>query len=115
MKYPLKFRELLEIELKDIDAPDYAWITYAVCGMTPEACGWQGWILESLFKHTGGPTPAGAFDKLLPVDNPDQRCPRCRQRLFRTSATIRFVPSLDQTPAHGKPGVDYGVSSLEYD
>lgn len=115
MAFPEKFRHLLEIELRDVDTPDHAWITYAVCGLTPDACGWQGWILESLFKKDAKETNANADQQPLPIDNFEQRCPRCRRLLFRTSATMRFAPSANQASPQGRPGVDYDTSPLDYE
>ena len=40
--FPRKFKHLLEIECEDRRAPPQAWLTYAVCGVTQDACGWQG-------------------------------------------------------------------------
>lgn len=114
MPFPMKFRHLLELTLNEVDVPDYAWLTYAVCGVTEDACGWNGWILESLFKKTDKHYPTGTGDKSLPIDNEEQLCPRCRRQLFRTDATIRFERSADQTPIHGEPGVDYDTSPMEY-
>ena len=38
MAFPRKFKHLLEIELKDVETPDYVWITYAVCAVEKDAC-----------------------------------------------------------------------------
>jgi hypothetical protein len=104
----MKFQGLLEIELKDIDVPDYGWVTYSVCGITPEACGCQDWILESLFKGDGITRSAsGGSGKILSMDNTEQLCPRCGRKLFRTRASLRLVPSVDQAPPQGEQELDY--------
>lgn len=103
MNVPTKNRELTELTLEEIDAPDYAWLTYAVCALTDDACGWGGWIIESAFKKTGERHATGTGDKLLSTADSEQRCPRCGGTLFRTNASLRMTPSADQTPVHGKP------------
>lgn len=113
MTVPLKTRELTEIKLQDFDAPGYAWLTYAVCTLKADACGWGGWIIESAFKSTGEHHATGTGDKLLTAADYEQCCPRCGGTLFRTSASLRMIPSADQTLVHGQPGVDYEVSGDE--
>jgi hypothetical protein len=115
MVYPAKFRTLLELELKDVEAPDYAWLTYAVCGTTEDACSWNGWMLEGAFKKNGKRYPTATGDKSLRTIGDDQGCPVCGRKLFRTGATLRFEPSADQKPIHGEPGVDYETSPMEYE
>jgi hypothetical protein len=111
MNVPSKYREIAELTLQDVNAPDYAWLTYAVCVLTDDACGWGGWIIEGVFKRTGEHHATGTGDKLLPAADYEQRCPRCGGTLFRTSASLRMTPSADQTPVHGQPGIDYKVAS----
>lgn len=72
-----------------------------------------GWIIEGVFKRTGEHYTTGTGDKLLPAADYEQCCPRCGGTLFRTSASLRMTPSVDQTPVHGQPGVDYEVSGDE--
>lgn len=112
MPFPAKFKSLLETELSDVDRPDYAWLTYAVCATTTKACGWGGWILEAVFREVD--PPAAAFDGLLPADT-RCKCPRCGRKLFRTSASLRFDRSSDQRHVHGEPGIDYRVVPMEYE
>ena len=115
MSFPAKFRSLLELTSNDVEMPDYAWLTYAVCVLTNDACGWGGWIIESVFKKTAAHHATGTGDKLLPSGDDLQTCPRCGRTLFRTSASIRMTSSADQAPVHGEPGVDYQVVDMEYD
>ena len=42
MSFPLKFQSLIEPNANDVEAPDYVWLAYAVCALTPDACGWAG-------------------------------------------------------------------------
>lgn len=114
MSFPKKSRPLLETELSDLDRPDYAWLTYAACAVTPQACGWAGWILESIFRHVGQPDAGTAKDELLPGDY-RYKCPRCGRQLFRTAATLRFDRSSDQRHPHGEPGIDYKEKPMEYE
>lgn len=115
MGFPAKFRDLLELTLQDVEVPDYAWLTYAVCGMTKDACGWGGWIIEGVFKTTAEHHATGTGDKALPSGEELQRCPRCGGELFRTSASVRMTPSEDQTPVHGTPGIDYEIADMHYE
>jgi len=87
----------MDLTLQDLETPDYAWLTYAVCVLTEDACGWGGWILEGVFKKTGERHATGTGDKLLPGGDDEQICPRCGRTLFRTEASIRMIPSEDQT------------------
>jgi hypothetical protein len=109
MTLPQKHRGLIDLTLNDVERPDYAWLVYAVCAVTEDACGWGGWIIEGAFKKTEERHATGTGDKALPVADDLQACPRCRGLLFRTSASIRMSPSEDQTPVHGLPGIDYEV------
>jgi hypothetical protein len=108
MPFPRKFKSLLEIELEDVEVPDHAWIVYAVCGCYQGSCGWGGWILEAAIKGEG------AGRRILPSADP-LWCPRCGKDLFRTEAALRMVPSDDQRPVHGYPGVDYEVAPVEFE
>lgn len=110
MKFPRKFKNLLEIELKDVDSPDEAWLTYAVCALKNDSCGWGGWMLEAALKR---PNSDGSFTAISASD--EQICPRCGRQTFRTGATLKFVQSSDQTDPSGVPCVDYEVTTIEYD
>jgi hypothetical protein len=39
MAYPEKYRARLDLTLSEVEAPDYAWLTYAVCAVADDACG----------------------------------------------------------------------------
>ncbi|HNS21083.1 MAG TPA: hypothetical protein PKH24_11325 [Sedimentisphaerales bacterium] len=99
MPFPRKFKHLLEIELNDVETPDYVWITYAVRAVEKDGCCWAGWMIEAAFKKTPEGHPTASGDKLLPAMN-NQVCPRCGKTLFRTEASLRMVPSTDQEPPH---------------
>ena len=115
MSFPAKHRNLLELTLKDLETPDYAWLTYAVCALTNESCGWGGWIIESAFKMTVERHPTGTGDEPMPTADGAQICPRCGRTLFRTNASIRMVPSEDQMPVCGEAGTDYEAAEMDYD
>jgi hypothetical protein len=113
MPFPRKFKKLIETELKDIEIPDYVWLTYAVCARENDSCGWGGWMIEAAFKETRKEHPTGTADKTLSAVT-DQVCPRCGKTTFRTAASIKVVPSPDQTRAH-VAGRDYEVLPIEYE
>ncbi len=113
MAYPRKFNPLLDIELPDIDRPDYAWLVYAVCACSKKACGWGGWIIDAVYQYSPELQTTTRRDKPLPALTL-QKCPLCGRDLFRTAADLRFEPSLDQTPI-SVPGVDYRVVPMEFE
>lgn len=102
MAFPKKFKGLLETSPSDVDPPVDTWITYAVCGVDDDSCGWGGWILEGI-RGTTGQLPA----------NTQQICPECGKELLRTEVSVRFEPSEDQTPDL-IAGVDYETVPIEY-
>lgn len=110
MAIPKKFKHLIEIELKDVEVPDYVWLIYAVCAMEKSSCGWGGWMIEAAFKKTGEKYPTGTGDKVLSAVM-DQVCPRCGRTTFGTAALVRMVPSQDQT----QPGPDVECLPIEYE
>lgn len=105
MPFPLKFKARLELSKQDVDTPSEAWITYAVCGCEQEACGWEGWILESV--------ASGEEKKQLRIDD-SQRCPSCGKPLFRTEASYRFSVADDQSPVLIEGG-DYEAIEPEFE
>lgn len=113
MPFPRKFKERLELELEDLERPDYLWLTYAVCGVEKESCGWEGWITEAIYIQTEEHHPTGTGDKLAP--NRDDKCIDCGRPLFRTGASLRFEVSADQTHPVGEPGTDYEVIDPDYE
>jgi hypothetical protein len=110
MALPRKFRHLIELELRDVEKPDYVWLTYAVCATEKDSCGWGGWMIEAAFKQTDGKHLTGTGDKVLSAAM-DQVCPRCGKTTFRTAASIRMVPSEDQT----QPETDGECLPIEYE
>ena len=112
MAFPRKWQRLLETELADVEIPDYVWLTYAVCGLTPDACGWGGWMIEGAFKLTGQREASATGDRVLSAAD-EQQCPHCGRGLFRTGAMVRFEPSANQVPPR-QAGVDYRTSPIKY-
>jgi len=92
MAIPKKFKHLIETKLQDVEVPDYIWLTYAVCAMERESCGWAGWMIEVAYKKTEEKYPTRTGEKVLPAMM-DQVCPRCGRTTFRTAASIQMVPS----------------------
>lgn len=93
---------LQNLTISDVKSPDYAVLTYAVCSVDENACGWGGWMLEGAFE-----TVASKKGVLENGDNPSpsvtlQICPNCTGTLFRTdtahvfdcvgAAELRFSP-----------------------
>jgi hypothetical protein len=110
MGLPRRFKGMMETTLESVIAPEGAWITFSVCSTRPDACGWQGWILESLFLNR----PEGAFrHKQLVIDDRYQ-CPACGLPLYRTAAKMRFSPAADQTPDLLE-GIDYIALPPKYE
>jgi len=103
MDFPQKFKKDLESERGDVLEPDDVWLTYAVCGVEHRSCGWKGWILESA-KKQGIELSAQT----------DQKCPNCKMTMFRTNASIRYLPALDQSVPL-VDGVDYESEPIEYE
>jgi hypothetical protein len=114
MAFPRRFKHLIELELDDIESPDYAWLTYAVCACYKDSCGWGGWMIGAVFHKTEEEHPSSTGDKVLPAMM-DQVCPSCGKALFRTGASIRLERSTDQTPPLIE-GIDYVASDpIEYE
>ncbi len=97
-----KLKCLRELELKDIESPDYAFLEYAVCACDVEPCGWGGWVLGSAFKITEKKHPTGTGDKALPAKM-DRTCPACGKTLYST-AKIRLERSSSNI-AGSRPGL----------
>jgi hypothetical protein len=108
MPFPRKFKQLLEIELTDVEHPDYLVLTYVVCACDPDACGWGGWTLEAAFRED---STAERGARALPSDS-SQRCPRCGKVTFRTLVSVEYTPSEDQTRI--EIGTD-NVAELDYE
>jgi hypothetical protein len=111
MPFPRKFKHLLEIELSDVEAPDYVWLTYAVCACEKNSCGWGGWMIEAAFRKTEEKHPNPTGDKVLYAVMDEQVCPKCGKTTFRTGASIKMIPSGDQTKHH----FDCEILPIEYE
>lgn len=82
--FPKKFEKLLETKKIPVALrPNEAELTFAVCGVEQQSCGWSGWILHVLVRRSGKDVV------LLPSDD-SWKCPRCRMALFRTAASLLF-------------------------
>ena len=112
MSFTRKFQQLIETTAGEVEAPDYVWLAYAVCALTPDACGWGGWMVEAAFKASADHHPTATGDRLLSAAD-EQVCPRCGRATFRTGVALRLVPSADQTPPL-REGADYDVAPIEY-
>lgn len=110
MAFPKKFRSLLESTSENVTVPTYVFLTYAVCGMTPDACGWSGWVLDGVFEVDGIRHNTATGDKLLSSIS-SQICPNCGRETFRTAATFE----LDQSESSHHIGSEPENSTpLEY-
>ena len=114
MTFPAKYRHLLELTDEQVEKPDYLWLSYAVCAVTAEGCGWGGWMIEAAFRRDGRKHPTGTGDRLVSAAN-EQVCPECGGDTFRTGVQLRVEPSADQSKAGLRPGIDYEVVPMEYD
>ena len=114
MPYLRRFKKLLETELTDVVRPDYMWLTYAVCAVSRDACGWGGWIIEGVFQIRPHGNDQPRTDIVLNA-NEQQICPICGEVVYRTGASLRFEPSLDQTHTWAQPGIDYDIAPMEWE
>lgn len=108
MPFPRKFKDLLEATLDSVEKPDFALLTYAVCGCESASCGWAGWILEGAFRDDPTQPSEG---RILPGDY-EQKCPRCGKSTFRTEATVELRLADDQSRV--EIGTD-NVAEIEYE
>jgi hypothetical protein len=92
MPFPEKFRSLIELSEKRLIVPDFLWLSYAVCAVQEDSCGWQGWILESVEK--GDMESKGTQ---VSADT-EQRCPVCNLPLYRTGVEKQFVLNPNARP-----------------
>ena len=89
MTLPEEILRLQDIELDDIDKPDYLWVVYTVCATDEGSCGWGGWQIEAIFQKTIKKYNTFTGDKLL-KSNHYQVCPICGKPTFRTDTSLRF-------------------------
>jgi hypothetical protein len=71
MPFPEKFRPLIELSESQVTIADFVWLSYAVCAVDEDSCGWCGWVIESAWKVVGEDR------KEVEVEaDAEQRCPR---------------------------------------
>lgn len=89
----LERKRLVDLTPADLQLPDFAVLTYAVCALENNGCGSGGWLSEGAFlKGAHGPITLANGDSPLPsVAN--QICPNCGLVLFRTDTAQVFVRS----------------------
>ena len=91
MAFPRKYKNLIETEKEDVTTPSHAWITYCVCAVNYNSCGWGGWSLEAIFHNPN----ANAGEKILEAQT-NQVCPVCGGETYRTGVSYRFDLSSNQ-------------------
>ena len=114
MAFPKRFKDVLEPDPHSAPKPDYVWLVWAACGCEETACGWSGWVIEGAFTRSSIRLSTSTGDALVPADD-RLACPNCGTALFRTDISLRLEPSTDQPRLHGRPGIDYEVSPIEYE
>jgi hypothetical protein len=112
MAFPAKFRQLIELTAADVEKPDYVYLSYAVCAVTKEGCGWGGWMIEAAFRRDGKNHPTGTGDRLLSAAD-EQICPRCGGETFMTEVDLCMEP-VGETKRL-RQGIDYEVVPIEYE
>ena len=111
--FPKKFKKLIEIQKNDIDNPDYIFLTYAVCAVQADSCGWGGWVIEAAYQKSDKKYQTSTGDKLLPTCYCDV-CPKCGNQLFRTDACILLEPSQKEISSL-LIKMDYQQVPIQYD
>jgi len=109
MKYPRRFKPLLESSTETVRPPDRLTAVFAVCAVDDSACGWGGWMLEGAAASGEGEIPGG--ERHLPICDV-QVCPRCGRQTFRTAARRVYSPSTDQSALLAS---DAAAADLEYE
>lgn len=101
MPFPEKFRALIELREGQVTIPDYVWLSYALCALDEDSCGWGGWIIESAWK-----TINENREEEVKADT-EQRCPVCGKQVFRTEVEkqFRFNPEAG-------PKIDYPYETV---
>jgi hypothetical protein len=93
MSFPEKFRALVELREGQVTVPDYVWLSYAVCAVEEDSCGWRGWVIESAWKIVGEDL------KEIEVEaDTEQGCPVCGKQAFRTGVEKQFRLNPDAGP-----------------
>src|SRR5689334_22688402 len=95
MPFPQKFRGLIEIREDEVNIPDIVYLSYSVCAVGNESCGWGGWTIESAKRVMDD-----AEQEVFEADT-GQKCPRCGRDLYR-AITKQFRLNSDWEPV-----VDY--------
>lgn len=95
MPFPEKYRTLIELQDDQVTVPDFVWLSYAVCAVEEDSCGWRGWIIESAWKGVGKNRQQVEADT-------EQCCPVCGKRLYRTAVEKQF-----QLNPTGGPKLEY--------
>jgi formamidopyrimidine-DNA glycosylase len=106
MPFPEKFRPLVELRESQVSIPDHVWLSYAVCAVDEDSCGWGGWIIESAWKTVGE-----TQEEVEVAADTDQRCPMCGKELFRTEVEKQFRFNPDAGPKIDYP---YETAPIEF-
>lgn len=113
MEFLKKFKKLINLKKEEVEIPDYIWLTYAVCVVEDDACGWGGWMLEAAFKKKKPKEKTDDFDDRVLSAQDEQICPVCGKETFRTEVSVRYTPSKNQK-LRAIAGVDYKVARIKY-
>jgi hypothetical protein len=89
-------KSLTNTSFLNVEKPDYVCLTYAVCRIGKESCGWGGWIIEAAFKINKNKRSNTVTGDKLVLSDSTQRCPVCGKMLFRTDVSGKYDYSLDQ-------------------
>jgi hypothetical protein len=103
MPFPEKFRALIELTEGQVTVPDFVYLSYGVCAVEEDSCGWVGWIIEDTTKRTG--------DREVTVEaDTEQRCPMCGKLVFRTEVLKRFRLE----PEWSRGEIDYEIAPITF-
>ena len=84
--------------------PDEVWLSFALCVVEEDSCGWAGWIIESAWKSRG---TGGATDRRAVAAADSQKCPNCGKTSFRTALEKQYMLNPVQPPK-----LDYSYDSV---
>lgn len=104
-----RFRDLIERSPVDLNPPEAIVLTYCVCCVGNNACGWNGWTVEAALRHG---EVLRTEDMLLLYDA-DQRCPRCGNETFRTGSSFEY--NINPIPLAGELSADIEILPVEYE